>query len=115
MFIAQILSNAILYYAIYPVLIPSVCSSTCPVIGINTGIYLLTQIYSVITYKPILEAIAQIIFLPNQAKEIIQLIEKYPVSVPQYFFSWAANVDFRASTFAECKFSAKSFRCIIKL
>jgi hypothetical protein len=115
MSIVPVLSNAILYYAVCPVLISSVCSSTSPVIGINTGIYLLTQFCSVITYRPILEAIAQIIFLPNQGKEIIYLVEKYPISVPQYFFTWTANEDLRASTFMECKFSIRSFRCVIKL
>ena len=109
--LAPIIGNALLYYAIYPLLISSICSASNKIMGTNTGLFALTQFCNIITYRPIIEAIALILFLPNQPKEIIELVEKYPTSVPQYSSNWISFENLRPTTLKECNFYLLYIRC----
>lgn len=101
-FLAPIITNALLYYAICPVLISVFSSNTKLVIKTNTAIFLLTQVCSNITYQPLVEAIVQIIFLPYQQKELLNLINNYPTDFLQYNSVWTSPSNSILRTLADC-------------
>lgn len=49
---------------------------------------MLYQICCTITYKPIIEAIVGVIFLPSIHKDLSKFVEDFPVNVQQYSFKW---------------------------
>jgi len=102
--LAPVISNALLYYAVFPLLVSSVCSSNKPIIGINTGLFLLRQICGAITYKPFIESLCCIIFLPHQPKEMINIVEEFPIAVPQYSFTWITPKSLKPTNLLECIF-----------
>jgi len=100
-FLALILANSILYYAVCPVLI-STLSSTRPIIERRIAIFALNQIFCTMTYRPLLEAIVQIIFLPFLSKEIIKVIEEFPMNYLQYSSTFISPSEIKFSNLPEC-------------
>ena len=99
---ATIVANGLLFYAILPLLVSTVCLCSKPIMGITTAIFLLRQVCTCITYKPIIEAIAQIIFLPHHSNKILKLVQECPTKVKNYSFTWVDPKNIHISTLIDC-------------
>eukprot|EP00826_Nyctotherus_ovalis_P002282 TRINITY_DN10443_c0_g2_i2.p1 TRINITY_DN10443_c0_g2~~TRINITY_DN10443_c0_g2_i2.p1 ORF type:complete len:212 (-),score=49.76 TRINITY_DN10443_c0_g2_i2:1075-1710(-) len=68
----------------------------------STVVFLISQICSIITYKPIIETLVGMIFLPHIKKEWKEFVDEFPINVPRYSYNWLevpAHSDF---TLSEC-------------
>ncbi len=109
--LANVVSNALLNYAVYPILISSVCSTKHkPVISVNTALFLLHQTCAAITYAPALEAIASCILLPFQPKQVLQVVEEPPPAVPGYGFNWVPVVRAKYASLNNCILACRDSR-----
>eukprot|EP00826_Nyctotherus_ovalis_P003169 TRINITY_DN10640_c0_g1_i3.p1 TRINITY_DN10640_c0_g1~~TRINITY_DN10640_c0_g1_i3.p1 ORF type:complete len:246 (-),score=37.76 TRINITY_DN10640_c0_g1_i3:1098-1835(-) len=104
-FLAPILANSLLYYAICPVLISALSSTSKSIITKSTAIFILNQICYTVTYRPLLEAVVQLIFLPFQQKEIARIIQEFPMNYLKYSLAWTSPSKSAFNTFAECTFA----------
>ncbi|MDR3547502.1 MAG: hypothetical protein P4M11_04385 [Candidatus Pacebacteria bacterium] len=97
------MANALLYYAVLPVIVSSLCSTKkAPLISINTALFLIYQTCSTITYKPFLESLVAMIFLPSVRAEWQRLVEESPDYIPLYSRNWVTPASFACSTIQEC-------------
>ena len=81
--------NSILYYAIYPVIVCSLCNlQTAPTININTALFLLNQILEGISYQPLLNMITTILIMPEIPSPLISFVENYPKPPSTYQSQW---------------------------
>jgi hypothetical protein len=85
---------------VFPVVIKAL-NKEMTFITASTALFLINQICSTITYKPIIEATMGMIFLPRVKNEWTVFVDEYPINVPQYSYIWSdATPDF---TLVECK------------
>lgn len=101
-FLAPILANSLLYYAICPVLVSTLSSTSKPIITKPTAVFILNQICYTVSYRPLLEAIVQLIFLPFQQKEIIRIIQDFPMNYLRYSLVWTSPSATTFKTLADC-------------
>jgi hypothetical protein len=104
-FLASILSNSVLYYAVCPVLV-SALSSARPIINQSIAVFALNQIFCAITYRPLVESIVQIMFLPFQPKEITKVIEEYPMNYLQYSSAFISPSKIKCNDLPKCNINS---------
>jgi len=84
---------------VFPVVIKAL-DKKMTLITASTAMFLINQICTTITYKPIIEAIMGMIFLPHTKNEWRVFVDEYPINVPQYSYTWTDTTpDF---TLVEC-------------
>eukprot|EP00357_Protocruzia_adherens_P011453 CAMPEP_0115007838 /NCGR_PEP_ID=MMETSP0216-20121206/21487_1 /TAXON_ID=223996 /ORGANISM="Protocruzia adherens, Strain Boccale" /LENGTH=844 /DNA_ID=CAMNT_0002374995 /DNA_START=193 /DNA_END=2727 /DNA_ORIENTATION=+ len=88
------ISNALLSYAILPVLVGSICATEVrPVINITLAIFLLLQIYHCINYKPLLNTISATLLCPKVKGNIVEYVKKMPEAPDSYSKLWSPYED----------------------
>lgn len=97
------LANGLLYYAIFPLVVSTTCLVSKPIVGINVALFLLRQVYSYVKYRPVVEAVTQMIFLPYQPAKALAFVQEYPADVRYYSFSWIPPSQTQATSLTECK------------
>lgn len=78
--------NALLYYAIYPVLLPPLLSiEKLPQVDAKTALALLRQVVKYIDDLPFLNAIMGPLMIQQIPKEYREIIERYPEDEDYYY------------------------------
>ena len=85
--LADVISNALLYYAIYPLVMARLMKVNS-YINTNTALMILTQIVTFITYKPLLNSILGPLVSREISLECKRAIEELPDNVGTYTKPW---------------------------
>jgi len=87
--LANIISNAILYYAIYPLIMARFMEKEdIAYLKIDIALAMLNQIVNTIKYKPLLEAIVKPLVSSFIPLECLNAIEEFPEYVKGYSRAW---------------------------
>jgi len=99
---SDVFTNALLYYAIFPVVIARLLDITKhSYISINTALLILTQIIHTVSYEPLILAICGALFYRNIPNEWKKCIEDFPENVKNYSKNWKF---FKCESEFECIF-----------
>lgn len=84
----RLLANAMLSYAVFPCLISSLSSPNKDSLVVNLALYLLFQIYSLISHQPLLDIITIELFstqAPFGFAKLAQKVQKVPLTYSKHF------------------------------
>lgn len=87
--VSDMLTNSLLFYCYYPVILGSLASETKPIISISTAQFILIRSFSVFKYQPLVNSVVGALLLDRVPRSVLTAIDKYPDRDPStYKFKW---------------------------
>lgn len=116
--INYILTNALMFYYVMPLLLGALLSTTPMEISISLALYMLIVLFYYIQDENFINSLFYVIFSPKLSKGVIKFIKEYPIDPKNYFFSYQLQKNQTSdsySTYIENHFSAAFIRSIVHM
>jgi len=87
--VGDLLTNALLFYCYFPVVLGSLAAETKPIISISTAQFVLMRSFAIFRYQPLVNSIVGALLLDRVPECFLTAIDKYPDRDPAtYTFRW---------------------------